>query len=128
MEVATPQSRKKIAIIDDSELVLNLMRSKLGALGYEVCSVSEPREFDRLPAFDPDLILLDINMPEVYGDDVASYLQHHWRLRAPIYLLSDISEYELKRRAKDAQVAGYLCKGWGMDTIVTKIKEIIGTP
>jgi len=82
-------------------------------------------EHERASA-EPDLILVDIQMPEAFGDDVASMLVDRHDVRAPIVLLSSIDEPELSRRANDARVAGYIWKGAGTTELVRRCKELLG--
>ena len=56
---------KKILIVDDSVTIANAMQRFRAAAGYEVDTRYESGTFfdDRVTTFDPDLLILDINMP-----------------------------------------------------------------
>lgn len=63
---------KKIYIIEDDEEIRGLLEFNLKKQGYEVASAPDGREaLSMLPAEKPDLILLDIMLPEVDGYDVC---------------------------------------------------------
>jgi len=119
--------RKQILIVDDSVLVLDMMRAALDAAGYDVliandlAQLEEHRRFHR-----PDLVLMDVQMPEAFGDDVAMVLRAAREVDAPIYLLSTLDEAELKRRAADAEIDGFISKQMGAEAIVSRVREIIG--
>ena len=81
--------------------------------------------FDTVQQAQPDLILLDINMPELFGDDVVAFFRGEWHIDAPIYLCSDIPEEELQARAASAGADGYICKGWGLDALVQRVQAVL---
>ena len=112
---------KHVLIIDDSEMVIELLRSALEAEGIRVSACLEPDRTMVTGEDPPDLILLDINMPQYFGDDVAGFFREAWGVESPIFLFSDIAEEELKQRAQDAGVEGYVWKGWGIERVVEAI-------
>ena len=119
---------KRVVLIDDSEIILDLVSHGLREAGYDVVALSDPKRFSEIHKLSPSLILLDINMPEVFGDDVAQFFKDEWNVSAPIYMFSDIDERDLKRRAQEGNADGYICKGWGMDRLLECVAKIIGTP
>ena len=67
---------KRILIVDDSPMVLELVTVALEAEGYEVLCANDLNELeDHCQYGDPDLILMDVQMPEAFGDDVAMVLR-----------------------------------------------------
>ncbi|HEY0094026.1 MAG TPA: response regulator, partial [Archangium sp.] len=64
------QEKRKILLIDDSEITLAMEKAVLEARGYEVVATSTLMEFEKtLQSWRPDLILTDIHMPEAKGTD-----------------------------------------------------------
>lgn len=118
--------RKSILVLDDSEIVLEVLRGHLEAAGFEVLCARNLDEFEqgRLGA-GTDLILLDVQMPELFGDDVAMVLRRSCGVHCPIYLLSSMDEPELARRAAAAGVDGFVCKKDGMQAVVHRIRQIL---
>jgi DNA-binding response OmpR family regulator len=115
-----------ILIIDDSPLVLELTRSVLEAEGFCVTTAIDLDSFDaarRRTA--PDLILVDVQMPEAFGDDVALTLRGAYGETAPIVLLSSLPDEELSRRATYASVNGWVSKRAGFGALVSKVREIL---
>jgi CheY-like chemotaxis protein len=124
-----PSDKKSILVLDDSPLALEVSRMALESAGFDVTIAADLAAFERERAsHEPDLILVDVQMPEAYGDDVASMLVARADVRAPIVLLSSIEEDELARRAGAAQVAGYICKAAGTTELVRRCKELLGAP
>jgi len=119
--------RKQVLLVDDSALVLDMMRAALDAAGYEVLVANNLTQLEEHRARNrPDLVLMDVQMPEAFGDDVAMMLRAASEVEAPIYLLSTLDEAELKRRAADAEIDGFISKQMGAEAIVSRVREIIG--
>jgi DNA-binding response OmpR family regulator/Tfp pilus assembly protein PilZ len=119
--------RKAILVFDDSPFALALTRAALEAAGFTVAIAADLSSFERQRvAFDPDLILVDVQMPEAFGDDVASTLRGWHGVQVPILLVSSLDQGELERRAQRAQASGYICKGAGMSELVRRCRELLG--
>lgn len=118
--------RKTILLMDDSPMVLDLAREALEKSGFEVHTVNAVSELESFTQRrSPDLILMDVQMPEAFGDDVAMVLKLVRGVDAPIYLFSNLDEDELSERAEDAECDGYIWKRSGIDHLVTRVKEIL---
>jgi DNA-binding response OmpR family regulator/Tfp pilus assembly protein PilZ len=126
-ERARPSAeRKSILVFDDSPFALALTRAALEAAGFTVAIAADLSSFERQRvAFDPDLILVDVQMPEAFGDDIASTLRGWHGVQVPILLVSSLDQSELERRAQRAQVSGYICKGAGMSELVRRCREVL---
>jgi DNA-binding response OmpR family regulator len=72
-----------------------------------------------------DLILMDVQMPELYGDDVASVLRNERKVTTPIYLFSSLAPHELAERAQAAGVDGFIHKGEGLDHLLDRVRAIL---
>ena len=117
---------KRILIVDDSPIILAAAKHALVAAGYEVETRGSVEEVGARGADGFHLILMDVQMPELYGDDVASVLRHERQIRTPIYLFSTLDETELRQRAADAHVDGFISKQAGTDHLVAEVKRILG--
>ena len=106
----TPTRRARIIIADDESLIRMDLREMLGHLGYEVVAeASDGRSAVELAKkLLPDLIIMDIKMPDMDGISAAGELARDHV--APVVLLTAYSENSLIGRAKDAGVCGYLVK------------------
>ncbi len=67
---------KRILIVDDNPVVIGAAKRALVHAGYEVESRGSVAEIDAHGADGFDLILMDVVMPELFGDDVAAILRH----------------------------------------------------
>lgn len=118
--------RKAILYFDDSPFALALTRAALEAAGFTVAIADDLTSFERQRmSFDPDLILVDVQMPEAFGDDVALTLREWHGVQVPILLVSGLEPNELASRAQQAQVSGYIWKGAGMAELVRRCRELL---
>lgn len=108
--MTTPTQRARIIIADDESIIRMDLREMLSHLGYEVIAeAADGRQAVELARkLLPDLIVMDIKMPELDGIAAADELSRD-RI-APVVLLTAYSENALIGRAKDAGVCGYLVK------------------
>lgn len=114
---------KRILLMDDSELFLELVGEALGRAGFAVAVARDLGELGEQPAA-ADLVLLDVQMPEAFGDDLGMVLRHVRGTAAAIYLLSSLDGDELARRASEAGLDGYISKHLGIDGVVARVAEI----
>ncbi len=116
---------RRILVVDDSPIILGAVRHALTEAGYacETCGTFEELASHHVDAF--DLVLMDVQMPELFGDDVAVALRQR-KVTAPIYLFSTLDETELATRVKDAGLDGYISKKRGLEHLVGELMKIFG--
>jgi DNA-binding response OmpR family regulator len=114
---------RHILVVDDSPIILAAVRHALVQAGYACTTCGTFEELERHDATTFDLILMDVQMPELFGDDVALALRQR-KVVAPIYLFSTIDEEELAARTRDAGLDGYISKKRGMGHLVDELKRI----
>jgi CheY-like chemotaxis protein len=117
---------KKILLVEDSPIIQAAAVHALKEAGFEVSPRSNFEELIAQGVEGYDLILMDVQMPELYGDDVANVLRNERGVKTPIYLFSSIDPEELAERADAARVDGYIPKNNGMEYMVGRVKEILG--
>jgi len=88
------QDKKKILLVDDEEEVLDLLGNTLKRHGYEVVLASCGADAIELARqVMPDLIILDMVMPDIYGADVAKALSKDFETKdIPIVFLTGIAD------------------------------------
>jgi CheY-like chemotaxis protein len=96
---------KRILVVDDSPIILAAARVALVDAGFDVETRLGVDELGEKGAHGFDLVLMDVQMPELYGDDVASVLRGQRALTTPIYLFSTLPEHELRELALQANKA-----------------------
>ncbi len=120
-------ARRTILVLDDSPLALAVTRAALESAGFTVVIAEDLMTFERERArCQPDLILVDVQMPEAYGDDIVATLLGAKAVDVPVVLFSSIDEAELARRTQEASAAGYICKSAGMSELVRRCREYLG--
>ncbi len=117
---------KRILIIDDSPIILAAAAHVLVQAGYQCETRGTVSELGDKDATGFDLILMDVQMPELFGDDIAAVLRHERSIQTPIYLFSTLPVAELERRASDARIDGFISKESGMTNLVAEVEKILG--
>jgi DNA-binding response OmpR family regulator len=121
------RAKKTVAIVDDSALTLDMTRRALEEAGFAVTVARTLADLEALLAQRvPDLLLLDVNMPEMYGDDVAAVLKMVRQVRVPICLFSNRAEADLAERAAHAGADSYVSKARGVDGILRHVRGMLG--
>jgi DNA-binding response OmpR family regulator len=114
----------KIMVVDDNPSNLVLLEEMLGQKGYVVRSF--PGGAMALAAAakqPPDLILLDINMPELSGYEVCEQLKADTRLAAiPVVFLSALDETEDKVKAFRSGGVDYISKPFQFDEVYARVE------
>jgi DNA-binding response OmpR family regulator len=117
----------RVLVIDDSPMIVELLVKALGAAGVPADSASDLASLDeRLSGGKHELVLVDVNMPEMYGDDVVEFLREQRKLSAQLLLYSDLPEDELKTKAGRVGADGYITKSAGVEAAVAEIKRRLG--
>ncbi len=118
---------KRILLIDDSEITLQMEKAVLEQRGYQVEATTTLMEFERLlKDFKPDLILTDIHMPEARGTDICRTLKNEYQTQdIPIVLFSSLNDDELADLAHQVGADGFLSKAHGLDALGEKVDELV---
>jgi two-component system OmpR family response regulator len=120
------ETLKRIIIMDDSEVVLHAVKAFLLAKGYDVGVAANLTELETaIGQGRPDLFVLDVQMPEMFGDDVAQVLREVRSMEVPVILFSDIDEAMLRIRGREAGVAACVTKRAGMGALVAQIEQLV---
>jgi DNA-binding response OmpR family regulator len=117
---------KRILLVDDSPLIRESAAQALDTAGYHVTVRAAFDELLEHGIDGFDLILMDVHMPELYGDDVAFTLRGERGVTTPIYLFSSLEDTELAGLAADAGIDGYISKRAGLDVLVARVQQILG--
>lgn len=103
---------QKILVVEDNELNLKLFCDLLRVHGYEAEPVRDGREaVERARAFDPDLVVMDIQMPYVSGLELIEQMKADDGLKAkPIMAVTAYAAKGDEERIRDAGAEGYVSK------------------
>ncbi len=105
--------KKRILVIDDDNMHLYTTKALLENELVEVITHTNGFGVTRL-LWDkqPDLVLLDMNMPEIAGEDIALVIRDYCRnCNIPVVFYSSNDEEQLRQSAVHCQAQGYICKG-----------------
>jgi DNA-binding response OmpR family regulator len=120
-------SKKSVVVMDDSEVVRLAVAGALEDSGYAVRGAADLRELEAaLAAGAPDLLVLDVQMPEMFGDDVALVLRQVRSMRVPIILFSGIEEAALAERGRESGADAWVTKGAGVEGLLEKVALLAG--
>ncbi len=116
----------RVLVIDDSPVTVQLITQALQAAGIEADAATDLASLDeRLSGSGYELVLVDVNMPEMYGDDVVEFLRVGRKLTARLFLYSDLPEDELTAKAKASGADGYITKSSGLEAAVEAISNAL---
>ncbi len=129
MEIQSSGNKGKILVIDDSETALSIARRTLEAAGYTVLTSNSAL---RLPAIvhseKPDLILLDVEMPALRGDQVLELTKlFDFLQKSPIVLHSSKPEEELRELVGRSGASGYIKKTSNSINFINQVEEWLKT-
>ncbi len=119
----------KILAIDDQQLVLLPLQKRLMDLGYEVKIETDAsnslRTYDE---FNPDLVIVDLNMPNISGFEVIKHIRVERASQTPIMMLSGNTKDESITAAFELGVNDYMKKPLSLGEICARVKNLIGAP
>ncbi|WP_417556733.1 response regulator [Mesoflavibacter zeaxanthinifaciens] len=119
----------KILAIDDQQLVLLPLQKRLIELGYDVkIETNGTSGIDAFNSFQPDLVIVDINMPGVPGLDVVKYIRQTKNSNIPIVVLSGDTQDKTITDGFDLGIDDYMKKPLSLNEISARIKRLIGKP
>ena len=117
---------KKILIIDDDPIIVRYLINIFQNNGYETASASSgTKGIEEVVKEKPDLITLDLQMPEQWGPRFYQQLRKDKTLRdIPIIVVSGLSggKYSIPK------AAGYIGKPFDPDELLMMVKKVIGDP
>jgi CheY-like chemotaxis protein len=117
--------RRKILLVDDSELTLLLEAEILTAAGYEVRTAASVVQVDQvLSVWAPDIILTDVKMPDIDGGELCRFIKRQVTRLVPIILFSNLGEDELEALAGRCGADGYLSKSHGLESLAQRLEEL----
>lgn len=111
----------RVLVVDDEAQLRRALTRSLEGHGYSVREAEDGAEALRaFDTFKPDVVLLDLMLPDMSGVDVCQELRR--KHRTPIIVLSVLGEEKTKVDALDAGADDYLTKPFGMDELLARIR------
>jgi two-component system KDP operon response regulator KdpE len=122
--MGTREHEVRALVIDDEEQIRNAMRSVLEVRGFDVVLAETGRAgLDAAVECSPDLVILDLSLPDVDGLDVCRQLRD-W-LDAPILVLSVRADEADKIAALDLGADDYLTKPFATGELLARVRALL---
>ncbi|OGS27597.1 MAG: hypothetical protein A2297_03550 [Elusimicrobia bacterium RIFOXYB2_FULL_48_7] len=122
-------SKKKILAVDDDEGILETLRMLLESKGFEVTTIShgtKALELFKTKGNRPDLILLDVMMPEIDGYKICRILKYNDEHKhIPIIMLTGMSHSKNKLLGFASEADDYVTKPFDHDHLLQKINKLL---
>ena len=119
----------KIAIIEDDPTISQMYRMKFEADGFDVRMAGNGKiGVDLVKSFKPDIILLDIQMPEMDGAEALKLIREHKDSKdTPVIILTNLGEEEAPREMRSLGISSYIVKANNTPRqVVAHVKNTIG--
>jgi len=121
--------KKKILVIDDNETFMNTIKDGMPSEKYEVIGAEDgAKGFDMVKSENPDLILLDLLMPNVNGVQFLKKLRAEMPdVKTPIVITSNVSGMDMISEGVALGVKGYIVKSEeSLQTIIDTVERVLG--
>jgi two-component system sensor histidine kinase/response regulator len=119
----------KIAIIEDDAVINQMYRMKFEADGFEVEVADNGKAGVALAeTFQPDIILLDLQMPEMSGDEALAHIRSkQWGKKIPVIILTNLNIEESPKSLKNLDIHSYIVKAeLTPSQVVARVKDALG--
>jgi len=125
-DTAPLRDRPHVLLVDDERQIHRFLRPMLDAAGYEAGGAETAADALRLAAaLSPALILLDLGLPDMDGQDLLRRLREF--CAAPIIVLSARDRPQEKIRALDAGASDYVEKPFDVGELLARIRAVLRT-
>lgn len=119
----------KIAIIEDDAVISQMYSMKFEADGFEVQVADNGRDgVELVKAFGPDIVLLDMQMPIMTGDEALRAIRNEeWGKTVPVMVLTNLGEEEAPKDLHSLGVLSYIVKAdLTPRQVVERVKTALG--
>lgn len=120
-------SKKKVLVVDDEENIVELIRMNLESSGYEVIDAYTGMEaITKTNSFIPDLILLDLMLPDIDGLQLCQMLRLNEQTKdIPIIMITAKSEESDKVKGLYMGADDYITKPFGIRELEARVKTVL---
>jgi len=119
----------QILIVDDSPTIRRMVKASLAALSGPcefVEAASGLEAIERLALGPIELMVLDLNMPDMHGLEVLGFVRSHSKYRqVPVIILTTRGDDASRAAALEAGATAYMTKPFTPGTLVTKARELL---
>jgi two-component system KDP operon response regulator KdpE len=114
----------RILVVDDETPIRRLLRVGFGAQGYEVIEAANGKEALAAAETNPDLMVLDLGLPDMGGLEVLRSLQERGSA-IPVIVLSSWGDENRKLQAFDLGAYDYVTKPFGMSELLARMRTAL---
>jgi putative two-component system response regulator len=128
--ILPPVETPKVLIVDDEPANISALRKLLTAAGYQVLATTSPLEALTLYHEQaPEIVLLDLHMPELDGVGVINRLKQAAPTQAflPVLVLTGDTSPDARRRVLAAGAKDFVAKPFDMDEVLLRIRNLLET-
>ncbi|HMS44732.1 MAG TPA: response regulator [Alphaproteobacteria bacterium] len=120
-----PSDKKKILIVEDNELNMRLFNDLLEAQGYEIIQARQGIEaLKQARQHLPDLILMDIQLPEISGLEVTKWIKEDEELKTiPVIAVTAFAMKGDEQRIRESGCEGYIAKPISIGSFLETVKK-----
>jgi DNA-binding response OmpR family regulator len=124
------KKQRVVLIIEDEEPLRKILRSKLKENNFEIIEAENGKEGVEQALRDhPDLILLDLLMPEMNGMSALKKIrQDEWGTKVPVIILTNLSadnEQLVKDMITEHPICYIIKSDWKIEDVIKKVKEVL---
>lgn len=115
-----------VLVVDDDEFLLDSIKKKLEDSGYRVTVSNNIHDaIFKMGLIEPDLILLDIIMPDLNGIELMALIRKHFAMNtAPIILMSSLTKKEVADMGYRIGETHYLVKPFNVNSLPVLLNQI----
>ena len=120
--------RKRVLVVDDETKITRLLKSYLEGSGYDVetCE-SGTAALDCAKERQPDLVILDLKLPDISGYEVSDHLRQVYDHDAlPILMLTSMDRPEDRERGFEHGADGYIAKPFDFSSVAQQVGLLLG--
>jgi len=114
----------KVLVVDDEPPIRRLLRTGLSTQGYEILEAPDGKSALELIGRRPDLIILDLGLPDMDGHKLLTMLRARTD-RVAIVVLSSRGDERAKVQALDLGADDYVTKPFGMDELLARMRAAL---
>ena len=114
-------------VVDDEPTILKLVKVNLEARGYGVVLAADGKEcIEQIEGEWPDMILLDLRLPNITGWEVLHYLKTEEKLcKISVVIMAGALSLNDRRRGNDMGVTVFLPKPFSSDDLLQQVEQAI---
>jgi len=115
----------KILVVEDNQLILKVIETKLKKEGYEVINCENGKEaIERISDSLPDLVITDIMLPYNSGLEIVNFVKEKLQKNIPVIVLSGLGQEKTIEEAFKLGADDYMTKPFNLSELLMRIKRV----